>query len=365
MDGSGYPDGLEGAEIPLGARIIGLADLFDTIAFPASAEKPVPIADALMQLKKASQGVFDEALASNFIRFVESNDGQSGSYLMYQDTLVVRDAFAQILKQFRSGQLRPPVVPHVVREIQSVLKRESPTDAEEKLTAAIEKDPVISLRLISIANSPVYRGISEIRNVRAAIPRLGIKETLSLVIAMVQRDLFQTDKVRFKILMDRLWVHSLATGYGAKRIGHMLKLEEPENLFLLGLTHDIGKIFLLKALADILDDKWLHTDAVIANLRGAHSGVTDALLRRWGFDERFIRIICRHEIDDCHSDAEQETLILDLAAWLTRKIGFSLIEDETDIAELDAAKILSVTWGSLDDVGEQVKQTIQGVAHLF
>ena len=31
VDGRGYPDGLAGAEIPLGARIIAVADTFDAL----------------------------------------------------------------------------------------------------------------------------------------------------------------------------------------------------------------------------------------------------------------------------------------------------------------------------------------------
>ncbi len=365
MDGSGYPDGLKGTDIPFGARIIGLANYFDTLAFFRPPDKRMPIANALTEIRKESKQRFDEGLIPDFIAFIESNGGKSGSYLINKDTAFIREAFAQIIKKFMAGKLTPPVVPHVVREIQSIFKRDASKAYEDELTGAIEKDPVISLRLISIANSPIYRGISEIRNVRTAIPRLGLKETLNLVIAMAQKSLYQTDKVQFKILMDKLWVHSLATAYGAKLIGQNLKLEDPENLFLMGLTHDIGKLFLLKAFTDVLEDKSLHMDAVIANLQGGHIGITGILLKRWGFDEAFIRILTYSETDEYCLDTEKEILILQLANLLTRKIGFSLIKDDIEVSVLDSAKRLAVPPETINAIADQVKQIIQNVAHLF
>ena len=38
-DGSGYPDGLKGADIPFGARLISLFNHFDNLAFPPSANQ--------------------------------------------------------------------------------------------------------------------------------------------------------------------------------------------------------------------------------------------------------------------------------------------------------------------------------------
>ena len=90
----------------------------------------------------------------------------------------------------------------------------------------MRKHPVISLRLISVANSPVYRGIQEIRSLREAIPRMGLKETLNIIIAISNKSLYTTDRVQFRILMDKFWVHSLASAYGSKLIAEKLKLED-------------------------------------------------------------------------------------------------------------------------------------------
>jgi HD-like signal output (HDOD) protein len=164
---------------------------------------------------------------AQFVEFVKSNSGESEGFLIKKNTDSIKEIFTKIIRDFSAGKITPPVMPPVVREVQSVIKRSSST--AEDVAAVIERDPVISLRLISVANSPVYRGIQEIRSLREAIPRMGLKETLNIIIAISNKSLYTTDRVQFRILMDKFWVHSLASAYGSKLIAEKLKLEDSEN----------------------------------------------------------------------------------------------------------------------------------------
>ncbi len=63
MDGSGYPDGLAGAEIPLGARIIGVCDAYDAMTSPRPYRPlPMPSDRALLELMRWSGTQFDPAV---------------------------------------------------------------------------------------------------------------------------------------------------------------------------------------------------------------------------------------------------------------------------------------------------------------
>ena len=61
-DGTGYPFGLAGDEIPLGARIISLADAFDAMTQPRKYRDALPVDRALDELREASGTQFDPAL---------------------------------------------------------------------------------------------------------------------------------------------------------------------------------------------------------------------------------------------------------------------------------------------------------------
>ena len=67
MDGKGYPDGLEGEDIPLGARIITIADCFDTIISDRAYKKASPLEDALEELRRGSGTQFDAKLLDAFL----------------------------------------------------------------------------------------------------------------------------------------------------------------------------------------------------------------------------------------------------------------------------------------------------------
>lgn len=61
-DGAGYPCGRAGEEIPLGARIIAIADVFDAMAQARSYKAARPVEDVLRELRKEGGKQFDPAL---------------------------------------------------------------------------------------------------------------------------------------------------------------------------------------------------------------------------------------------------------------------------------------------------------------
>ncbi len=68
FDGSGYPDSLAGEQIPMGARIIAVADAFDTITSDRTYKKARAAEDALNELERCANAQFDGNIVALFIR---------------------------------------------------------------------------------------------------------------------------------------------------------------------------------------------------------------------------------------------------------------------------------------------------------
>jgi putative nucleotidyltransferase with HDIG domain len=70
MDGQGYPDALAAADIPLGSRIILVADAFDAMRSERSYGSALSEADALAELRRCAGTQFDPAVVAAFERVV-------------------------------------------------------------------------------------------------------------------------------------------------------------------------------------------------------------------------------------------------------------------------------------------------------
>jgi diguanylate cyclase (GGDEF)-like protein len=68
FDGSGYPESLKGANIPLGARIVTIADSYDTITSDRSYKKGRTAEQALGELERCAGTQFDPELVEAFVR---------------------------------------------------------------------------------------------------------------------------------------------------------------------------------------------------------------------------------------------------------------------------------------------------------
>jgi len=72
FDGSGYPHALAGEDIPLGARIIGISDAYDTITSERSYKRARSADDALSELERCAGAQFDPALVELFVKTMRS-----------------------------------------------------------------------------------------------------------------------------------------------------------------------------------------------------------------------------------------------------------------------------------------------------
>jgi len=68
FDGSGYPEALSGKDIPLGARIVTIADSYDTITSDRSYKKGRTAEQALNELERCAGTQFDPELVQAFVR---------------------------------------------------------------------------------------------------------------------------------------------------------------------------------------------------------------------------------------------------------------------------------------------------------
>ena len=66
IDGTGYPDGLQAEEIPLGARVVAVCDAFEAMTEPRPYREPVSREEALAELRRCAGTQFDADVVRAF-----------------------------------------------------------------------------------------------------------------------------------------------------------------------------------------------------------------------------------------------------------------------------------------------------------
>lgn len=100
-DGTGYPDGLQGEEIPYLARIIAIADSFDAMTSDRPYRKRRDVASALAEIRDNCGSQFDPQLGKMFVELMEN----STSPPLYKTPGLLTPAVGQL--NTRSGKIRP------------------------------------------------------------------------------------------------------------------------------------------------------------------------------------------------------------------------------------------------------------------
>jgi len=78
-DGRGYPDGLAGKAIPIGARIVAVADAFDAMTSDRPYSDALPDAAAVEELRENAGVQLDPVLVESFVTHLDEIRGNEGS----------------------------------------------------------------------------------------------------------------------------------------------------------------------------------------------------------------------------------------------------------------------------------------------
>lgn len=79
VDGRGYPDGVQGAQFPLEARIISVADAFDAMTSNRAYRAALSVQDAYDELRRNAGTQFDPKVVTAFVHFHSRKHGRNGT----------------------------------------------------------------------------------------------------------------------------------------------------------------------------------------------------------------------------------------------------------------------------------------------
>lgn len=255
--------------------------------------------------------------------------------------------FIEILKEHvNSDKAQLPAFNRTGLAIQQEMAKPDPD--MQVIEKQILRDPALSGQLLKVANSSFYRGMTEVTTVRNAMVRLGLAEVSNLVVLLTQKQSFATQDPFIREYMDQLWIHSVACALGAKWIAKECRLPSKMNdAFFAGLLHDIGKAFLLMAIAELkkmgqLGESVPHTfvEEVLDTL---HQSIGAQLLKNWNLPELYCAV-ARHHHDESLEGQDIVLPMVSLANKVLAKAGIGILHTpDIDLATSPEAITLDLS----------------------
>jgi len=223
-----------------------------------------------------------------------------------------------------------PTAPRLVQEL--IDSFNSDTISTEQITRKIAVDPVLSAKLLRLANSAYYHVSRSVATVDDAIAMLGFITVRTLVIS---NGLVNGFKSTAGLDLHQFWRYSLHTAVAAKWLARETR-QNSDEAFTVGMMHAIGLLVMHTAmpeqtlqidkLAGLCDARRLDIERTSFGYNFADVGAE--LARRWKFPDAFAIAIESFPEPTGQQDFVPMSGILHLAAWFARAEEMQWRDDE-------------------------------------
>lgn len=171
----------------------------------------------------------------------------------------------------------------------------------------IKQDEALSAKVLKMSNSTSYVGRIKCETIENSAIRLGTQQIANIAIAASHASLHCSDNPLVNEVMQDLWLHSHACALGCRSIALKTSHQSfADHAYMAGLLHDIGKLYLLKALERIcttttagitFEKEMLHD--VFSEL---HVEFGCRIMDCWNIPRIYQNIVTNHHNDKSDSD---------------------------------------------------------------
>lgn len=230
-----------------------------------------------------------------------------------------------------------PSLPQFVLE--TLKQLDNPKSSATTVAERLSKDEGLVVRVLRLANSAYYGPTHRITGVADAISFLGYKTVKSIVLAASVYKYMDTAFTGYSLDRGMLWKHSQAVGATSRFLSTKLKKGDPEEAYIGGMMHDLGKIVLNDyvrfgysiILRLVEEDGVPFCDAERQVLGFDHAQVGGLVLEAWNLPESYAYITTYHhnpwDLPDEKSEYQSIVDIVHVANVMCLMLGVGIGAD--------------------------------------
>ncbi len=259
-----------------------------------------------------------------------------------------------------------PTLPHILVKLIEVCDTEP--DTIQEISEVINKDTSLSARLMRLVNSAYYGLPNRVNSIDQVVILLGTNAVKNIAISASVYQAFNKAKDSSVFRLKQFWWHSLMCANLAKRIAEKTAYTAPDEAFLSGLLHDIGKLVLWvnfsKKYADILQSSRGKPDLLLAGeirLGATHCEVGAWMINRWNLQSFMAdAVLYHHEPVHRILDALPLVKIVFVANTLCSEAiedtdaKFKTAEEVFEFARSEVEELISLAEEEVKEVAESL-----------
>jgi len=243
----------------------------------------------------------------------------------------------QLAAEVSTGTVNLPCFPDIVIRIRNALA--DPATTPEQTVTIVGAEPRLAGRLLQTANSAAFNQTGKpLTDLRAAIIRLGHQFVQSAAMAFaVQQMKDEKSLSTIAKLLNELWLESIAAASICRDVARRTKVN-PEEAFLTGLLHGIGRMYIMVRAVGKLSA--LHNPKSFIDLVSEwHASIGKAVLENWGFaEEMYTAVGDQEERERKHRGDADLSDILIAGVVLTKALKMA----PPRIVEMDGVDAFSI-----------------------
>lgn len=266
----------------------------------------------------------------------------------------------QLAEDLNSRNIELPSFPDVVINIRAAL--EDPACTSEQLAEVVRTDAVLVARLLVAANSAFHnRAGIQIASLDLAVSRLGFEVVRNTAITLAIEQIFNASQhERLREPIKEIWSTSLSLASMCFVIARNTDSINPDNAFLCGLLHKVGRLYILTRASDF--PKLMGDAKSLVNVLDQWCGsIGRSIVESWGFSDEIASSL---EIDEnLNTDMNTPATLVDVVYTAT-----VVLADDGEIELQDAtqgtAGKLRLSADSLPAIREAFELHSQSLRHL-
>jgi putative nucleotidyltransferase with HDIG domain len=249
-------------------------------------------------------------------------------------------------------------MPAFPKSVQRVLELTRDVNSTPKdLVEVIDKDPVLTVKILKVVNSSYYSLPKQITSVGHSVVFLGFNTIKNLALSIAAIGMLpKTNEAGFD--GQQYLLHSLATAAIAKQLAMKVDDADPMDCFIAGLLHDFGKVvlaqFMPKEFRAALDMSHQQGTSLHLALREImevdHAVVGAMLVEKWRFAPKLVETI-RHQYGPELADSDMIACVFG-ANQISKHLKFGFAGNQ--FVEAFPPHIAKRLGGTMDEVIERL-----------